>query len=70
MDMIGAIHEDICNVCGKGKMVFSPVLLHQSFGSRNKSFFQGTGNIQYVVPAVIFYMPEDLNVYKEKRNQF
>ena len=40
VDMMSAAREDCCSVCKKGKLVFSPVLLHQSFAKDNKSIFK------------------------------
>ena len=39
VDMKKAISFDICSSCGKGRVIFSPVLVHQSYCKQNKSMF-------------------------------
>lgn len=39
IDMAEAINMDICSSCGRGRVIFSPVLLHQSYCAQNKSVF-------------------------------
>lgn len=39
VDMAAAVNEDMCPNCGKGKMIFSPVLLHQMYCKHNQSVF-------------------------------
>lgn len=39
VDMVEAVKEDNCPACGKGNLIYSPVLRHHSFLQKNQSVF-------------------------------